>query len=495
MKTKLLLLFALLNSALSFSQIGFFNITTSSITNATATISVNVNTYNCTNSTFYLQYSTSSTFASNVTTITNSNTQTQTYTFNIASLNASTTYYYRFYSGYLQACNSTTITSGTTSFTTAAPPVVTLATISNVSSVVSPTSAIITYSLNANNGSTISDILYGLTSTLGTVIVGFPSSGNTTITGNVSITGLTPNTLYYYKIVGNNAAGNSYSATYTFTTSPSLPAIAEFNFNNTLYDVNGNTTFSNPNSNMFVEDRNGNANSAINMVNGSMGVSITGLPISNSTRTVSFWIKPITISTIDNNVFMYGSQVTNGAYGFSFKPTTINNYGWANDLTGSVIIPNNTWKHVVCTYNAVGFIRIYIDGVSVLTGSRPTWNTSSGSLFNLIGFDGYVDDLKIYNYAITPADVASLYTNNTLASQNFIQNNLEVSIYPNPVNDILNIETAIELQSVEIYNIQGQKVLSSNQKEINVSDLASGMYMVRIQDTDNNIATKKIVIK
>jgi hypothetical protein len=38
-------------------------------------------------------------------------------------------------------------------------------------------------------------------------------------------------------------------------------------------------------------------------------------------------------------------------------------------------------------------------------------------------------------------------------------------------------------------------VLSSNQKQINISDLAAGMYMVRIQDADNNIATKKIVIK
>ena len=36
---------------------------------------------------------------------------------------------------------------------------------------------------------------------------------------------------------------------------------------------------------------------------------------------------------------------------------------------------------------------------------------------------------------------------------------------------------------------------SSNQKQLNVSDLAAGMYMVRIQDADNNIATKKVIIK
>ena len=103
--------------------------------------------------------------------------------------------------------------------------------------------------------------------------------------------------------------------------------------------------------------------------------------------------------------------------------------------------------------------------------------------------------LKIYNYALEQADITSLYTNNTLSSSNFTQNNLEVALYPNPVRDILNIEIENDIQSIEIYNIQGQKVLSSNQKQINVSDLATGMYMVRIQDIDNNIATKKIVIK
>lgn len=71
----------------------------------------------------------------------------------------------------------------------------------------------------------------------------------------------------------------------------------------------------------------------------------------------------------------------------------------------------------------------------------------------------------------------------------------DFKLFPNPVNDLLNIETTVELQSVEIYNIQGEKILSSNQKQINVSDLAAGIYIVRIQDIENNIATKKIIIE
>ena len=62
------------------------------------------------------------------------------------------------------------------------------------------------------------------------------------------------------------------------------------------------------------------------------------------------------------------------------------------------------------------------------------------------------------------------------------------------MNDILNIETTLELKSIEIFNIQGQKVLESNQKQINVSNLSNGMYMVKIQDLENNLITKKVII-
>jgi hypothetical protein len=41
--------------------------------------------------------------------------------------------------------------------------------------------------------------------------------------------------------------------------------------------------------------------------------------------------------------------------------------------------------------------------------------------------------------------------------------------------------------------MQGRKIQVSNQKQINVSDLASGIYMVRIQDKENGIVTKKII--
>lgn len=68
-----------------------------------------------------------------------------------------------------------------------------------------------------------------------------------------------------------------------------------------------------------------------------------------------------------------------------------------------------------------------------------------------------------------------------------------INVYPNPANSMLNIECE-NLQMVEIYNLQGQLVKSQagDATAISVSDLANGLYMVRIQ-TAEGIYTQKIV--
>ena len=67
-----------------------------------------------------------------------------------------------------------------------------------------------------------------------------------------------------------------------------------------------------------------------------------------------------------------------------------------------------------------------------------------------------------------------------------------LSIYPNPAKDVLTINGIYN--SVEIYDIYGKLVLSSNAKQtINVSSLADGVYFVNI-NTNNAINVKKITV-
>ena len=81
-----------------------------------------------------------------------------------------------------------------------------------------------------------------------------------------------------------------------------------------------------------------------------------------------------------------------------------------------------------------------------------------------------------------------------LGTAAFSQN--QVSFYPNPVKDILNINSAKTIDLVEIYNITGQKVSAisnfGNNKQINLSSLSSGVYLVKVAG-DNFSETIKIV--
>jgi hypothetical protein len=70
--------------------------------------------------------------------------------------------------------------------------------------------------------------------------------------------------------------------------------------------------------------------------------------------------------------------------------------------------------------------------------------------------------------------------------------NTNLYIYPNPVKDILTINGTYS--SLEIYDIYGKLILSSDAKEtINVSTLANGIYILNINNK-NGIQTKKITV-
>ncbi len=377
-------------------------------------------------------------------------------------------------------------------------------TISSISNVIAPTSTTINYTLNANNSATTSVVNYGVSSSsLTNSVVGFNASGIIGNSGTAEILGLIPNTQYYYQIEATNSFGTTVRSG-SFKTAKLI--VANYTFDGTLNDINGAYPFSSQAGMSYGTDRSGVADKAlyIDGTGTTATLAMSALPSGNSSRTFSIWIKPTQVNAV-NRIFSYGQSFGDAAYVVTVNPNSVSNSTYLSNVIFYELTTVNTWKHMVFTYEqSTNTVKIYLNGELKTNGTFSSLNTSEfvvalylGSLFGgtTQRYFGYVDDLKIYNYALSDAQVLNLFNTNTLSSSDFNQNNLEVKLYPNPANNVLNIETALEIQNVEIYNIQGQKVLSSNQKQINVSDLAAGMYMVRIQDVDNNIATKKIVIK
>lgn len=76
--------------------------------------------------------------------------------------------------------------------------------------------------------------------------------------------------------------------------------------------------------------------------------------------------------------------------------------------------------------------------------------------------------------------------------------NVEVKIYPNPTSDIINIQSNSKIKSVQVYNMNGQVMISQtiqNQNaKINVAGYNSGTYIVKVE-TESGIQTHKIIKK
>ena len=70
----------------------------------------------------------------------------------------------------------------------------------------------------------------------------------------------------------------------------------------------------------------------------------------------------------------------------------------------------------------------------------------------------------------------------------------DFSVFPNPIKDVLNIQSETAITEIEIYNQLGQMVLSStNQNTIDISSVSSGIYFIKIKDVNGIIGTKKVV--
>ena len=71
-----------------------------------------------------------------------------------------------------------------------------------------------------------------------------------------------------------------------------------------------------------------------------------------------------------------------------------------------------------------------------------------------------------------------------------------LNMYPNPASDVLNISAQSTINTVEIFNVLGQKVISmqveNTSAEINVSNLNAGIYLIKYE-INNSTSTKKFV--
>ena len=139
----------------------------------------------------------------------------------------------------------------------------------------------------------------------------------------------------------------------------------------------------------------------------------------------------------------------------------------------------------------------YLDGWAYRnsnTGPEGTTFTSTNWTYSgANAFDGESNNTS----AATPFPIGT-YSNTTASiSDNSIKG---FSTYPNPVrgNNLTVTTSSTDVKTVNIFNVLGRKVFSqrfsSMSKTMNVSEIASGVYIMKVTE-GNNIATKKLIIE
>ena len=100
-----------------------------------------------------------------------------------------------------------------------------------------------------------------------------------------------------------------------------------------------------------------------------------------------------------------------------------------------------------------------------------------------------------YNYDANGNRISEIITGGTGIMQ--INDNGEVSLYPNPVKKDLYIKTPSEKSTINIYSLQGSllKTIPAyiSHDIIDVSTLLSGVYLVKISGSDGKLYAGKFV--
>jgi hypothetical protein len=158
-------------------------------------------------------------------------------------------------------------------------------------------------------------------------------------------------------------------------------------------------------------------------------LSISAGPAPNSAISICSWVYSRSWDNSDDEDIIVRSNITNstGNFVFEFGADSCDGgthrtlrFGVGNDAdsvvypcSGSTIELNN-WHHVCGTYDGTT-ARIYVDGTEAASASEPGGITSASETVYIGGrpsavdyFDGYMDDIRIYDRALNADEISEL---------------------------------------------------------------------------------------
>ncbi len=349
-------------------------------------------------------------------------------TYSDNGLTPATTYTYRVYA-YNSTGASLSYTNEVT-VTTFGSAVLTTTAITNISN----TSAKSGGTITSDGGSPITarGIVWSTTSNPTVALTTKTIDGTGTGSFISNLTGVTANTTYYVRAYATNSAGTSYGNEVSFKTlnvDITTGLVAFYPFNGNANDESGNNNNGVVNGATLTTDRFGNTGKAYSFdgLNTFIEVASNSSLQLTSNYTLNGWFNA--------NVFFYSSNADRsilskvestgwyGGYEVIIGGNTkdiayAGNVGGNNFVVGSIGYAINTWYMFTVTFDG-STIKLFMNGMlvnsKIVSGNLQTSNLPL--LFGRRGgsiqgkFDGKLDDVRIYNRALTQEEITYLANN------------------------------------------------------------------------------------
>ncbi|MCA0235109.1 MAG: T9SS type A sorting domain-containing protein [Bacteroidetes bacterium] len=211
----------------------------------------------------------------------------------------------------------------------------------------------------------------------------------------------------------------------TQSAEPSVPQgkVAEYVFNNNGADVTDFGNHADVSNSTFTTDRFGFGKSAL-LCNGqySEAVASNASQLNSDVTTISFWVK---VNSLPGNgesfLLSYGGwqerfKISLPTHGKPVFTTNHSNGISDMDSGNGNELPVGVWKHLVFVHDGAKD-KIFIDGVlkaeKNVVGTLNSTTKPLGIGYNPIDggnwFDGAIDELAIYNTALSDSEISSLY--------------------------------------------------------------------------------------
>jgi len=207
--------------------------------------------------------------------------------------------------------------------------------------------------------------------------------------------------------------------------------VAHYLFNGNADDQSGNGNNGTVTAATLPEDRFGNADSAYSFNGSTSGIVIPNsltlnIPNFQTGYSIVAWVKPTTAPPPGNPDEYYGEIVSKGAAGFEIRIGSNLNVEACHASSSGVVCTTsgylslNAWALVAVTWDAAsGTWQIYYDGapsgspstVAGLQAAPIDGDIMIGrdSSFDRWHFPGVIDDVRIYDYALTATNIQEIY--------------------------------------------------------------------------------------